>query len=194
MARDRDALQFRADDPINGAIRRAAATFATRRVSLLDAEELVATNSPHGVPGVEWFYEHVHFTPEGNYLLARAVADQAARALSLPASGNWASRDECLRLLGFTDRNRFEALDMIRERLEAAPFTGQIGHARDLERISDQLARYRQSNKPARVRRDTQQVSEEVSKHPEDPDLRWNLAALLEVEGIGREPNNSGAR
>ena len=183
LARDNDALQFRADGRINGMIRRAAAAFAARRVSLLDAEELFATNSQQGLLGAEYFYEHVHLTPEGNYLLARAVAEQAARALSLEATGQWVSQAECLRLLGFTDWNRYEALDVMRERLEGAPFTSQVGHARELQRINEQLARYRLTSKPAQVRRDIQRVSELVSRHPEDPDLRWNLAALLENGG-----------
>jgi len=183
QARDHDALPFRADGRINGMIRQAAAAFAARRVSFLDAEQLVSTNSPQGVPGAEYFYEHVHLTPEGNYLLARAVAEQAARALSLESSGDWVSQADCLRLLGFTDRNRSEALEVIGERLEGAPFTSQVGHARELNRINDQIARYRLNNKPARVRRDVQQVSEAAARYPEDPDLRWNLAALLESSG-----------
>jgi tetratricopeptide (TPR) repeat protein len=183
LARDNDALQFRADGRINGIIRRAAAAFAAQRVSLLDAEDLFATNSQQGLPGAEYFYEHVHLTPEGNYLLARAVADQAVRALSLEASGQWISQAECLRLLGLTARNRYEALDVMRDRLEGAPFTSQVGHARELQRINEQLARWRLASKPAQVRRDIQQVSELVSRHPEDTDLRWNLAALLENGG-----------
>jgi len=180
LARDDDALQFRADGRINGTIRRVAATFADRRVSLLDAEELFATNSPQGLPGAGFFYEHVHLRPEGNYLLARAVAEQAARALSLRASGQWVSQEQGLRLLGLTERNRYEALDVIRERLEGPPFTSQVGHARELQRLNDDLARYRLGGKPAQVRRAIQQVSEQLARYPEDPDLRWNLAALME--------------
>ncbi len=183
LARDNDALQFRADARINGIIRRAAAAFAARGVGLLDAEALFAANSEQGVPGAQYFYEHVHMTPEGNYLLARAVAEQAARALSLGESGQWLSQAECLRLLGLTDRNRYEALDVIRERLEGPPFTSQVGHARDLQRINEQLARHRLGSKPAQVRRDIKQLSELVARHPEDTDLRWNLAAALENGG-----------
>ena len=183
LARDNDALQFRADGRINATIRRAAAAFAAKRVSLLDSEPLFATNSPQGVPGAECFYEHVHLTPEGNYLLARAVAEQAARALSLAAPAPWVSQAECLRLLGLTERNRREALETMRERFEEPPFTGQIGHARELRRIEEQLARYRLGGKPAQLRHDIKQVSELVGRHPEDPDLRWNLAALLDNAG-----------
>jgi tetratricopeptide (TPR) repeat protein len=183
LARDNDALQFRADARINGVIRRAAAGFDGRRAALLDAEALFATNSQHGVPGGEFFYEHVHLTPEGNYLLARAVAEQAARLLSLGQAGQWRSQADCLRALGLTDRNRYEMLDVMRERVEGPPFTGQIGHVRELDRLQDQLARYRLGSKPAQARRDLQQLTDLVAHHPEDPDLRWNLAVLLENAG-----------
>ena len=183
QARDQDALQFRADGRINEMIRHAAAAFAARGVNLLDAEELLATNSPHGLAGAEYFYEHVHLTPEGNYLLARAVAEQAAKALSLEASGQWVSEPECLRLLGFTDWNRYEALDIILERVRKDPFTQQVGHARQLESINEEVARYRLARKPAQVRIEARQVSQMVARQPEDPDLRSNLAALLETAG-----------
>jgi len=82
-AREQDALQFRADTRINEMVRQCAATYATRGVHLLDAEELLAAHSPAGLPGEEFFYEHVHPNPAGNYLLARAVAGQVAEILSL---------------------------------------------------------------------------------------------------------------
>jgi len=182
-ARDCDALQFRADGRINGAIRRAASTFASRRVDLLDVEEFFAANSLQGVPGTEWFYEHVHLTPEGNYLLARAVADHVAKALSLESTGSWVSQEECFRLLGFTDLSRFEALDVIRERCEGPPFTTQVDHDRQLRTITEQIARCRSATKPAQVRREVKRVAEVVARYPEDGDLRWNLATLLESAG-----------
>lgn len=183
QARDLDALQFRADGGINERIRRAAADFSARRVSLLDVEELVATNSPQGLPGAEHFYEHVHFTPEGNYLLARAVAEQAVKALSLEPSGQWVSQSECLRLLGFTEWNRHDALGIILDRMQGAPFTNQVDHAQQLKRVEDQFARCRLATKPAQLKREIQQISSIVALHPDEPDLRSNLAAMLEAAG-----------
>lgn len=182
-ARDCDALQFRADGRINGMIREAAANFASRRVDLLDAEGLFATNSPQGIPGAELFYEHVHPTPEGNYILARAVADRVVRSLSLEPSGDWVSQAECFRLLGFTDSSRYEALDVIRERCQGPPFTSQVDHDRQLQKIEASMAQCRSATKPAQVRRAVQRVSEVVARYPEDADLRWSLAALLESAG-----------
>lgn len=182
-ARDDDALQFRADSRINRMIRQAAAAFADRRVSLVDAEGLFATNSPHGLAGAEYFYEHVHLNPEGNYLLARSLAEQAAKALSLDTPGQWVSEPECLRLLGLTDWSRYDALQIILDRVQAPPFTHQLNHARQVENLNEQLARYRLARKPAEVRLEARQVSEAVARQPEDADLRSIRAVLLAAEG-----------
>ena len=32
--------------------------------------------SPHGVPGKEFLYEHVHMNFEGNYLVAKTILNQ----------------------------------------------------------------------------------------------------------------------
>src|SRR4029077_20260954 len=72
LARDLDTLRFRADGQINEIIRSVAGA-AAPRVELIDAEQMFGEASPHGIPGRELFYEHVHMNPHGNYLLARAL-------------------------------------------------------------------------------------------------------------------------
>jgi tetratricopeptide (TPR) repeat protein len=183
QARDKDALQFRADSSINSIIRRTATAFAERRVSLLDAESLFATNSPQGLTGNEFFYEHVHLTPEGNYLLAVTIANQIARELSLKTARGWTSQSECFRLLGLTDWNRYDALNTVLDRIQGAPFTNQINHTCQVQGLEEQMARYRLATKPAQVRRQAAQVAELVRSEPADEDLRWNLATLLQSSG-----------
>lgn len=80
-ALDDDALRFRADTNINRIIRQAAAAWREKGVRLLDAEEMFSRQAPHGIPGEEFFYEHVHLTPEGNHRLARAVAEEIENGL-----------------------------------------------------------------------------------------------------------------
>src|SRR5205085_3086779 len=55
---DLDALPFRADSPINAAIRESATQFAGRGVRLCDASEFLATWAPADRPGQEIFYDH----------------------------------------------------------------------------------------------------------------------------------------
>jgi tetratricopeptide (TPR) repeat protein len=193
-ARDRDTLQFRTDSTLNAAIRACANAQASKGVHLLDAEELFAATSPQGVPGLEHLYEHVHFTPEGNYLLAQAVAAKAAESLKLDGSGgqpqptgaprDWLSFPDCLKEIGFTDWNRHDILArMISERIEQPPFTGQANHAEHIEALRQQLAQWRGATKPVQVQRAARQVQELVTRRPADPDIRWNLAQLWDVAG-----------
>ena len=50
---------------------------------LADAEQALARGDPDstGIRRADLFYEHVHLTFDGNYLLARAVFDQVCAAL-----------------------------------------------------------------------------------------------------------------
>ncbi|HQF20832.1 MAG TPA: tetratricopeptide repeat protein [Kiritimatiellia bacterium] len=69
-ARDADSLRLRTDSRQNQMIRTAAEEAG---VSLLDLEKHFALSSPKGVPGHEFFLDHVHFTFAGANLLAAAV-------------------------------------------------------------------------------------------------------------------------
>jgi tetratricopeptide (TPR) repeat protein len=182
QAREKDALQFRADEQVNQIIRRSAGAFADKSVHLVDADKIFSKNSPQGLTGTEFFYEHVHLTPEGNYLLARSIAQSAAEALHLQ-SNSWASMDDCFRLLGLTDWNRYDAFNVIYDRVQGVPFANQADHARQMDCINQQLQHYKAATKPAELRSEVAEVARLVSRYPRDPDLRWNLAALLQNAG-----------
>src|SRR6185436_10208684 len=137
LARDLDALRFRADEPINRAIRNSAT--APPGLKFVDALELIARSSPRGVAGEELFYEHVHFNFAGNYLMARAFTDQIIPGLTNPAA--LLTEAECARRLALTDFDRYRVLDEVRQRLEQPPFTSQLGHEERGQRISEQLKR-----------------------------------------------------
>jgi tetratricopeptide (TPR) repeat protein len=157
-ARDLDALRFRADSRINRIIKE------TPGVELVDAEAALAD-----VPDLFW--EHVHFTPRGNELLARTLLPAIERGLPGPPAP---FSDDCDRRLALTrwDLRRM-ARDMFR-RIESAPFTNQLDHAErlaamrragdlpiDPPAVTD--ARYRQA----------------IALAPDDPLLRIGHAAFL---------------
>ena len=104
----RTFLRFRADSRINAVIREVAGAHEAAGVRLADAEQALAQGDPHstGIPGADLFYEHVHLTFDGNYLLARAVFDQVCAALPQLASkdrqGALPSRRRCAELLALT--------------------------------------------------------------------------------------------
>ncbi len=187
-ARDHDTLQFRCDRALNGIIRDCA-SIQTNDVSLLDAEALFAAHSPNGLPGRELFYEHVHFNPAGNYLLARAVAERAEQVLSSrrgemarTSAPAWLSEPECFEKVGLTDWNRYDILfRLISERVELPPFTRQANHVAHLAYLRAELEVYRAAAKPVQLQRAARKVSAAIEARPKDVDLHWNLAQLLDL-------------
>ena len=132
QARDRDTLRFRADSTTNNIIRSVAAETGPE-VELVDAATLFAAESPHGVPGSELFYEHVHMNPRGNYLLARALffrlASMLPQAAARPAAdGDVPSEADCERLLALTREDRSRVAANVLSRLRRPPFTNQLNH------------------------------------------------------------------
>jgi tetratricopeptide (TPR) repeat protein len=183
LARDLDALPFRADSRINRIIAETADRYASKRVHFLDAEQGLAAKAPNLIPGEESFYEHVHLNFAGNYTLARALAELAARSLqSGQAAGgrpDWADEATCARRLALTDWNRQAVLEEMKSRLANAPFSNQAGHDARLGRLEQQLreiqARLRSSS-PQGLR----MVYEEALKsRPHDQWLHHNYAEYL---------------
>ncbi len=80
-ARDLDTLRFRADSRLNDIIRAVASEWHSRGARIADIEKALAGESADGISGQEWFYEHIHLTFPGNYLIARRVAEQVTQAL-----------------------------------------------------------------------------------------------------------------
>jgi hypothetical protein len=67
LARDNDQLMFRAPRDINSIIE----SFCRRRqIPFISADSLISANSPHGISDTTLFWEHLHPTPKGYYLIA----------------------------------------------------------------------------------------------------------------------------
>ncbi len=134
-ARDLDALRFRADSRINEAIRDVAAAQRTAGVRFVDAEQSLAKSdlAVGGIPGENLFYEHVHFTFDGNYLLARAILEEVEAALpQLAAASNQepvSSREQCAEWLVLTPWDESEMARFTTTMTARPPFTDQLDHA-----------------------------------------------------------------
>jgi len=129
-ARDLDALRFRADSEINEINRSVA---ASTRVALVDAEKILSDAARDGIIGTDLIYEHVHMTPEGNYLLARAMfAEIAPRLPQGTQAPEPPSEAECERLLALTGYDRWWLANEMFGRLQKAPFTNQLNHSEQL--------------------------------------------------------------
>ncbi len=184
-ARDLDTLRFRCDSRLNDLIRRAAADRGRESILLADAERALATASPDGLPGEDDFYEHVHPTFEGNYLLARAIAEQVERLLQRTvalASPPWPAIAECAHRLAYTPRARQLVLSEVLGRLTDPPFTLQINH-REQQLHWMGLARGLPPTDSPEALREAQKACEEaVQASPDDALLYQQLAEVKQAE------------
>jgi len=176
-ARDLDALRFRADSRINE-INRSVAKSAPG-AELVDADALFSKESPNGITGSDLVYEHVHMTPVGNYLLARAMFLQIASKMS--GQGGHAlteadipSEADCERLLALTPHDRVRIAGEMFQRLQKPPFTNQSNHSDQLLRLAMQ-AEVPDEN-PNQTSAEYQWA---ISQKPDDRVLHYNYGLFL---------------
>ena len=173
-ARDLDTLRFRADSRINDINRSLASSMPN--TELVDADAIFAQQSPNGIIGSELVYEHVHLTPEGNYLLARAMfLTIASRIAGHPlGESEVLTQVECERLLAFTPHDRSRISAEMLDRLQKAPFTNQLNHADEMLRLM--------IDSGASPESPDQTVAEyqwAIAKKPDDRILHYNFGLFL---------------
>jgi tetratricopeptide (TPR) repeat protein len=144
-ARDLDSLRFRCDAQLNELIRTIGTTYRATGVLLTDAERTFAGFAAAGVPGEEFFYEHVHLTFAGNFRLARLLAEPVEQLLVAqqrfapnPAAA-WPTEADCARRLGWADYWQLTGWNGILPRLHRPPFTGQFDHAARMKQVRAKL-------------------------------------------------------
>jgi tetratricopeptide (TPR) repeat protein len=188
-ARDLDTLRFRADRRLNGIIRDAARAGAAQGVQLLDAERVLAEATPDGVPGEEWFYEHVHFNFTGNYRLARASAEAIAALLPSAITARaapdtaWLSEAESARRLGYSPGQERDICEVMRRRFEEPIYRRQLDDAGRLARLARRLEELRGEAKPGARQQAARIVREALAGAPDDPVLHALLARTLLAAG-----------
>jgi len=189
MARDADALRFRADSRINDIIRTTAGGHETGGVGFVDTARALGERSVAGIAGDDFLYEHVHLKFEGNYLLARSFAEALAKtlpALSQPgtnAAAEWPSLDECARRLGWTDWQRYQALSAILGRITDAPFTSQMNHGQQYEKMMNALQQLRSATTAPGLAHTREAIRKAQAEHPGDWILDKELALAREQAG-----------
>ena len=175
-AQELDTLRFRADSRIND-INRAVAS-SVPGAELVDAEAIFSKESPNGIIGSELVYEHVHMTPLGNYLLARAMFLQIASKLVVEAGrptepGGVPSEAECEQLLAFTGHDRVRITAEMLQRLQRPPFTNQLNHADQILRLTLNAGDPESPNDTAA------QYEWAIRKKPDDRVLHYNYGLFL---------------
>jgi Flp pilus assembly protein TadD len=184
QARDLDALVVRADSRINAILRETTAAFDDPRIHLVDTVERLADLSPGGLPGRNLFFEHVHFTPTGNYILAGLFAD--ALIEFLPAdmratdTGAWPGASLCQERLALTLWDQIRLLKEMEERLSEPPFTAQLSNPNNLGYLQHIAASIGPRRDPAIDRR---VYEEALARSPNDPLLRAHFGHYLQENG-----------
>lgn len=184
-ALDLDTLRFRADSRINQILRQTAARWAGRGVVFVDAQQVFAAHSPHGIVGNELLWEHVHLNFEGNHLLARTVAEPLHKLL--PASSTTSAApapplltaEECARRLAYTDWDRYQILDEMFKRLQNPPFTQQLDHSNRLAQLQAARTALRPATQAAALATAAQLYQEALAARPHDWVLHARFARLL---------------
>lgn len=85
-ARDEDICPLRIIGPVEQTLLRIA---TATRTPLVDAASLLARRSPDGIPGNDWYVDHVHPTIGGHQLIARALAEQLRSSGVVAGSAVW---------------------------------------------------------------------------------------------------------
>jgi tetratricopeptide (TPR) repeat protein len=87
-AREEDVCPLRALEAIQDLVRDVAAEY---RIPAIDFAALVDGESADGIPGADWFLDHVHPTLEGNQRLASELADKLIEMNVLRPQASWTS-------------------------------------------------------------------------------------------------------
>jgi tetratricopeptide (TPR) repeat protein len=187
-ARDLDTVRLRADTRINDAIQAVAGGREAEGIHLVDVAEAFAQASPHGVPGEDFFYEHVHMNFAGNYLLARTVCRQLAAVLpdavrSRAVAGDPLSEAECAERLGLTDFNRLQIAGGVLDLVNNPPFTNQVDHAERQAHWQRRVQELRQRVRSGGREPLLATYRKALELAADDTTLRGNYAALLQEYG-----------
>ncbi|MFZ0826682.1 MAG: tetratricopeptide repeat protein [Verrucomicrobiia bacterium] len=185
---DDDALPFRADSRINGAIQKTGLALAGDRLKLFDAAAALGADTATGLCGQETFYEHVHFNFDGNFRLGRAWAEQVEPMLPGDlargaVTNGWASQAVCERRLGLTDWNRCAVTEMVMDRLQRPPLSGQSNNAGRLQALSNEANRLRQRMNSSTAPKAVEIYLAAINQAPQDYLLHQNFAEFLESSG-----------
>lgn len=194
-ARDHDALAVRADTRINRII---ADAMENPTVTGLDAVKALSSQTPDGIPGKEHFYEHVHLTMAGNFLLARALAGKVAERLpaALTATGGEgafeAEIEACNRRLAVTLWDQKRVWDVALGRISVAPFISQSSHPQNVRYFRERMKEVDSRTTAGTPALDRRMYEAALEQNPGDTLVRWNYAQFLERTGNLPEAANQG--
>jgi tetratricopeptide (TPR) repeat protein len=147
-------------------------------------------NSPHEIAGEELFLEHVHMNFKGNYLLAKAIFEQAEKILPERIKLNKADErpfptgEECARYLAYTDWDRYKIYsEILSDYIKQAPFTNQLYNDQRVSQMEQKLKALEDSLSPDVLKEVEGQYRWAIQQTPSDWWLHWKYGELLEDLG-----------
>src|SRR5664280_581037 len=187
LARDEDALDFRADNRINSVITQAASGQNGQKVRLVDSAHDLARSCASGIPGLDFFYDHVHFNFTGSYLIASNFAEQVKSLLPAPITsrdkGEWTTAELCESRLALSVWDRQRVWQPIFNRISVPPFTGQLDHSNYFKlceaRLNDAKLRMAMQTPEQAL----QMYEQACALAPDDNLLHGNFEQFLEASG-----------
>jgi tetratricopeptide (TPR) repeat protein len=189
-ARNLDTLRFRADKRINEIIYRVADR-AGQEANFVDAVEACREAGLYGMPGKEFFYEHVHFNFKGNYLLARTVLDQVEKTISQQKGikrtfdGKVLSEEDCAARLALTGWNHLEIIRKLFDGfIKNPPFTNQAYQEERVREMTERIEALKYYTQPSGLQEGIDQYQQALKWYPYDWYLHWKYGQFLR-EAIG---------
>jgi len=186
-ARDTDTLAFRSDSRLDKIVKDTAKEFSKKQIYLVDSAQAIALQSTNGIPGDTWFYEHVHFNFDGNYMLARIFADEISKHLPAPVTAHgkaeWAAQQQCEKRLAATLWDQYRLWQLNYSRLSEPPFTEQMNDAPRARMYMARLREFQQRMDAAAQLQARATYEQALQLRPDDPFLLSNCSQFLEAIG-----------
>ena len=182
---DWDALQFRANSRINSIIRQVASGSRSGKVSFLDIADVFQKNSPGGITGNEFLYEHVHMNFPGNYLIAKSIFQCVEEKLP-----SWVlstrevhrpllSQEECGNRLTYYGYQQHECLEAIEVLARNPPFTGLVNHKELAAYLSQQDGALEFYTTGPGLEETVSLCRQALKRNPADPWVHYYLGKAL---------------
>lgn len=179
QSRDLDRLRFRVDSKMNRMVR----DLAEQSVLMIDIETLFDSYwvEPH-----RFFWDHVHLTPDGNFLAAAKIARELEswfEGRGMKADAPVPGIDQTLQDLLYTELDRLNVSTVMHGRMLQSPLSEVSHHREIVGALTEQIRALRSQITPAFAEKVREILTEESQRRPNDHHLLMRLAKLHEQMG-----------
>mgnify|MGYP006277403943 CR=1 FL=1 len=179
LAKELDALLFRADSSINEVIRKVARE--NEDMLFVDADVNFSKLRKEEIADDEFFLDHVHLTFTGNYLLAFDMARKICNGVfGRENEGPLLSEQETRLKLAYTEWDDYRIRKKMMERMQRPPFTNQYNHETVIEQRKEFLEIKTIQLKEGGFEESVETYRAVIKQNPDDWQLHENYAVLLQ--------------